>query len=230
MRPATRELRGLRMAKVAVGSYDNNADLLECTGTGERLLIDAAAEAETLLDVIGSAGLGQVLTTHFHFDHWGALAEVLARTGATTLAHPADTVGIPVPTAASVRDGDEVVSGTWCCGRCTWSGTHSVRWRWCTPSRTARTTSGPGTRSTPAANEAGLEQYQVGDWRAWHARVTPAMLAAAYLTVTRATARSGGENPRRTSAGRGRDRPPRSRCPPPRWRPHRLSNHWQEQT
>ena len=59
--PATRELRGLRMTKVAVGSYNNNAYLLECTGTGERLLIDAAAEATTLLDVIGPAGLGHTL-------------------------------------------------------------------------------------------------------------------------------------------------------------------------
>jgi glyoxylase-like metal-dependent hydrolase (beta-lactamase superfamily II) len=109
--PATRELRGLRMTKVAVGSYNNNAYLLECAATGERLLIDAAAEASTLLEVIGSAGLGQVLTTHFHFDHWGALAEVVERTGATTLAHPADTVGIPVPTGTVVRDGDEVRVG-----------------------------------------------------------------------------------------------------------------------
>lgn len=108
---ATRELRGLRMTKVAVGSYNNNAYLLECASTGERLLIDAAAEATTLLEVIGSAGLGKVLTTHFHFDHWGALAEVVERTGAATLAHPADTVGIPVPTGTVVRDGDEVRVG-----------------------------------------------------------------------------------------------------------------------
>jgi glyoxylase-like metal-dependent hydrolase (beta-lactamase superfamily II) len=109
--PAMRELRGLRMTKVAVGSYNNNAYLLECTATGERLLIDAAADAAALLDVVGPAGLGQVLTTHFHFDHWGALAEVVERTGATTLAHPADTVGIPVPTDTAVRDGDEVRVG-----------------------------------------------------------------------------------------------------------------------
>lgn len=36
-------------------------------------------------------------------------------------------------------------------------------------------------------NEAGLDQYQVRSWRAWHAHITLAMLAAAYLAVTRAT-------------------------------------------
>lgn len=109
--PAVRELRGLRMTKVAVGSYNNNAYLLECTATGERLMIDAAAESGTLLELVGTGGLGQVLTTHFHFDHWGALAEVVNRTEATTLAHPADAVGVPVPTGNAVRDGDEVRVG-----------------------------------------------------------------------------------------------------------------------
>lgn len=37
-----------------------------------------------------------------------------------------------------------------------------------------------------AKNEAGLDQYQVRSWRAWHAHITLAMLAAAYLAVTRA--------------------------------------------
>jgi SRSO17 transposase len=38
-----------------------------------------------------------------------------------------------------------------------------------------------------AKNEAGLDHYQVRDWRAWHAHITLAMLAAAYLAATRAT-------------------------------------------
>src|SRR4051812_2933668 len=39
-----------------------------------------------------------------------------------------------------------------------------------------------------AKNEAGLDHYQVRSYRAWHAHITLAMLAAAYLAVTRATA------------------------------------------
>ena len=37
-----------------------------------------------------------------------------------------------------------------------------------------------------AKNEAGLDQYQVRDYRAWYAHITLAMAAAAYLAVTRA--------------------------------------------
>ena len=40
--------------------------------------------------------------------------------------------------------------------------------------------------SQTAKNEAGLDHYQVRSWRAWHAHITLAMLAAAYLAVTRA--------------------------------------------
>jgi glyoxylase-like metal-dependent hydrolase (beta-lactamase superfamily II) len=109
--PAVREMAGLRMTKVAVGPYDNNAYLLECTASGERLLIDAAADADTLLALVGSGGLGQVFTTHFHFDHWAALAEVVEQTGATTLMHPADIVGVPVTTDRPVRDGEEIRVG-----------------------------------------------------------------------------------------------------------------------
>jgi SRSO17 transposase len=36
-----------------------------------------------------------------------------------------------------------------------------------------------------AKNEAGLDQYQARSWRAWHAHITLAMLAAAYLAATR---------------------------------------------
>jgi SRSO17 transposase len=36
-----------------------------------------------------------------------------------------------------------------------------------------------------AKNEAGLDQYQVRDYRAWYAHITLAMLAAAYLAATR---------------------------------------------
>ena len=39
-----------------------------------------------------------------------------------------------------------------------------------------------------AKNEAGLDQYQVHDYRAWYAHITLAMAAAAYLAATRATA------------------------------------------
>jgi hypothetical protein len=60
----TRELPGLTITKVAVGPMDNNAYLLRCTQTGALALIDAAAEPQTLLGLIGDVPLATIITTH----------------------------------------------------------------------------------------------------------------------------------------------------------------------
>ncbi|MET9569837.1 MBL fold metallo-hydrolase [Streptomyces virginiae] len=105
------ELADLMISKVAVGSMNNNAYLLRCRATDEQLLIDAAAEPQTLLNLIGDDGIASVVTTHRHGDHWGALAEVVAATGARTYAGALDAEGIPVATDVPVADGDTVRVG-----------------------------------------------------------------------------------------------------------------------
>jgi glyoxylase-like metal-dependent hydrolase (beta-lactamase superfamily II) len=105
-----RELPDLTITKVAVGPFDNNAYLLRCRATGEQLLIDAAAEPETLLALVDGA-LSAVVTTHQHGDHWQALAEVGAATGALTYAGEHDVEGIPTPTQVPVADGDVILFG-----------------------------------------------------------------------------------------------------------------------
>ncbi|MFC9813490.1 MBL fold metallo-hydrolase [Streptomyces virginiae] len=105
------ELADLMISKVAVGSMNNNAYLLRCRATDEQLLVDAAAEPQTLLNLIGDDGIASVVTTHRHGDHWGALAEVVAATGARTYAGALDAEGIPVATDVPVADGDTVRVG-----------------------------------------------------------------------------------------------------------------------
>ena len=106
-----RELSTLTIAKVSVGPMDNNAYLLTCRATGERLLVDAADDAGTLLALLGDGGLAQVVTTHRHKDHWQALAEVTTATGASTVAGRADAGAVPIPTDVLVDDGGEVQVG-----------------------------------------------------------------------------------------------------------------------
>ncbi|GAA3490110.1 MBL fold metallo-hydrolase [Streptomyces cremeus] len=105
------ELKDLMISKVAVGSMNNNAYLLRCRDTGEQMLIDAAAEPHTLLSLIGDDSIASVVTTHRHGDHWQALAEVVAATGARTLAGRYDAEGIEVPTDTLLEDGDTVRVG-----------------------------------------------------------------------------------------------------------------------
>jgi glyoxylase-like metal-dependent hydrolase (beta-lactamase superfamily II) len=106
----TREINGLTLTKIAVGEMNNNAYLLR-DATGQALLIDAAAEPARLLEMIGDTPVVKIVTTHQHADHWQALAELKAATGAVTVAHPADAPGIPVPTDELVEDGGTIEFG-----------------------------------------------------------------------------------------------------------------------
>ncbi|MFC8231893.1 MBL fold metallo-hydrolase [Streptomyces sp. NPDC057284] len=115
------ELTDLMISKVAVGPMNNNAYLLRCRATGEQLLIDAANEAGTLLRLIGDDSIATVVTTHRHGDHWQALAEVVAATGARTYAGRHDAEGIPVPTDVLVDD-----NGTIRVGQVTLTARHLV--------------------------------------------------------------------------------------------------------
>jgi len=109
--PATREIDGLTVTKIAVGPMDNNAYLLRDTSTGQAILIDAANEAGRLIELIGDTPVSAIVTTHQHGDHWQALAEVHKHTGGETVAHPADADGIGVPASHLVRDGDVLTFG-----------------------------------------------------------------------------------------------------------------------
>jgi len=109
--PAVRELAHLMITKLSAGAHDNDVYLLRCRGTGEQLLVDAASEPDRLLGMVGDAGLATIVTTHGHRDHWQALREVAAATGARTIAHPLDAAALPVPPSQLVDDGDVVRVG-----------------------------------------------------------------------------------------------------------------------
>jgi len=106
-----RELPGLVISKLAVSEMANNAYLLRCTATGQALLVDAAAEPEALRTLVGDADLRTVVTTHGHWDHHRALPDVVAATGAQTVAHAADAGDLPVPVDRTVAHGDTVEVG-----------------------------------------------------------------------------------------------------------------------
>lgn len=62
--------------QLVVGPLDNNVYVIYCKQTGSGLLIDAANEHERLLEVCRRLGVRQVVETHGHHDHIGAVAAV----------------------------------------------------------------------------------------------------------------------------------------------------------
>ncbi|MDF3340353.1 MBL fold metallo-hydrolase [Mycolicibacterium septicum] len=110
---ARRTLPNASIIKVSVGPMDNNAYLVTSNSTGETLLIDAANDADVLLDVIKQQvpKLSLIVTSHQHFDHWQALATVAEVTGAPTAAHALDAEPLPVTPDQILADGDTVRIG-----------------------------------------------------------------------------------------------------------------------
>ena len=114
--PDVRELAGLVITKVAVDpEMSNNCYLLRCRATDEQVLIDAAAAPDTLRTLIGSSGVSKVITTHQHWDHHRALADVVDATGAVVVAGAPDAAAITEQTGVAVddavQDGDTVEFG-----------------------------------------------------------------------------------------------------------------------
>jgi glyoxylase-like metal-dependent hydrolase (beta-lactamase superfamily II) len=108
-----RDLPLLTIRKASVGSMANNVYLLTCTRTGAQLLIDAADDPARIMSLVGegSGGLDTIVTTHQHWDHHRALAQVVASTGATTAAGEADADALPVPPTRRLAHGDTLDFG-----------------------------------------------------------------------------------------------------------------------
>lgn len=106
----TEDLGAVVLRTMSVSQMDNIVYLLTAR-TGEQLLIDAADDAPALLRLVEEAGGGPVrtvVTTHRHWDHHRALADVVSATGATTAAGVQDAPELPVVVDVPLRHGDRV--------------------------------------------------------------------------------------------------------------------------
>ncbi len=110
---ARRTLPGATILKASVGPMDNNAYLVTCSETGDTLLIDAANDADVLIDLVRryAPKVSLIVTSHQHFDHWQALEAVAGATGAKTAAHEIDADPLPVKPDRVLANGDSVQIG-----------------------------------------------------------------------------------------------------------------------
>jgi len=114
------DLAEVLVRRIAVSPMDNNVYLLTATGTGAQVLIDAADDPfaiaglieEAKADAAVPAHVDAIVTTHSHPDHIRALADLVGRTGAMTVAGAADASQIEAATGVTVArrvdDGDRV--------------------------------------------------------------------------------------------------------------------------
>jgi glyoxylase-like metal-dependent hydrolase (beta-lactamase superfamily II) len=108
-----RDLPLLTIRKASVGAMSNNVYLLTCVRTGAQMLIDAADDPARIMSLIdeGNGGLDIIVTTHQHWDHHRALAQVVASSKAMTAAGEADADALPVIPARRLAHGDTIAFG-----------------------------------------------------------------------------------------------------------------------
>lgn len=75
-----------------VGLAQSNCYVVACEETKQAVVIDPGWSADEILASVEELGvtIKQILLTHAHFDHWGALADVVDATKAPVAMHPLD--------------------------------------------------------------------------------------------------------------------------------------------
>ncbi len=94
----------MTLHKLTLGAYQVNTYVLNKNGSRRCLVIDPGYEADTILDYLGTHNLEieAILLTHGHFDHVGAVKELVAETGCAVYIHEAETAMPPMLTAGKL--------------------------------------------------------------------------------------------------------------------------------
>ena len=87
----------MNLKTLALGAYQTNCYLL--SNGSEALVIDPGYEPDTILDSLEGLTLKAILLTHGHFDHVGAVKELVAETGCEVYIHAAESTMPPMMTA-----------------------------------------------------------------------------------------------------------------------------------
>lgn len=75
---------------LVAGDYENNIYLVTCQATQQSVIVDAADNAQAIVDATAHSSPLSILTTHGHFDHIGAAREVADRLSIPFLLDPRD--------------------------------------------------------------------------------------------------------------------------------------------
>ena len=102
----------IRIEKLQLGPYGTNAYLVVCNKTSDSLVVDAPAEADTIVNLLRGTNPRYILLTHDHMDHIGALAELREDLKVPLAANSADSARLSPAPEILVNDGDRLTLGS----------------------------------------------------------------------------------------------------------------------
>ena len=101
----------VQIEKLELGSFGTNAYIVICRKTRDSAVVDAPAEADTIMARLQGTNPRYILLTHNHMDHTGALAELRSRLQVPLAAHSADSGNLPLMPERLLNDGDTISLG-----------------------------------------------------------------------------------------------------------------------
>lgn len=117
----------MRIRRVIAGPLQTNCWIVDDGAGGPVVVIDPAGDAPDIMETIAAKQVAWIVLTHSHFDHLGAVREILAAVGGRLAVHVADAKWISdseanggamfgfddtAPAAdRELREGDVVVAG-----------------------------------------------------------------------------------------------------------------------
>lgn len=101
----------LQIERLELGPFGTNAYIVICQKTRDSVLIDAPAEANTIICSLKGTTPRYILVTHNHVDHIGALAELYSRLKVPLVVHASDAGNLPSPPEKLLSHGDTVSAG-----------------------------------------------------------------------------------------------------------------------
>jgi hydroxyacylglutathione hydrolase len=98
--------KDIRIDRLILGPYETNCYIVVCKKTQDSLVVDAPAEASSIIKALEGTKPKYILLTHDHYDHTGALTSLRAQMKAPLAAHTADSTSLKAPPEILLKDGD----------------------------------------------------------------------------------------------------------------------------
>ena len=101
----------IQIERLELGPFGTNAYIIICRKSRDSAVIDAPADACSIMERLKGTNPRYILLTHSHMDHLGALSELRAKLGVPLGAHTADSRHLSSPPEILLNDGDTVSFG-----------------------------------------------------------------------------------------------------------------------